>query len=127
MENRWQIALSAGLLATLWAGFSVQFNLVTWVGFLACSTYFAQPKVGFKGVISTCCSNLSGVFWAWIVIAGSSFFDQQLISYILTGVVTAAMCLQASYYNFRLFLVRLLVVAQPLPCRGILPILCLPC
>ena len=99
MENRWQIALSAGLLASLWAGFSVQYNLVTWVGFLACSTYFAQHKVGFQGVISTCCSNFSGVFWAWIVIAGSDFFDQQLMSYILTGVVTAAMCLQASYYK----------------------------
>ncbi|MCG9696411.1 DUF1097 domain-containing protein [Shewanella sp. Isolate11] len=97
MEHRWQIALSAGLLAAIWAGVADTFHLVTWIGFLACSTFFAQSKVGFQGVLMTWFTNLSGVFWAWIVIAGGSYFDGPIVGYLLTGVVTTMMCLQASY------------------------------
>ncbi|WP_028762115.1 DUF1097 domain-containing protein [Shewanella colwelliana] len=99
MENRWQVALSAGILAAIWAGVADTFHLVTWIGFLACSTYFAQPKAGFQGVLMSWLTNLSGVFWAWVVISGSSFFETQLVGYLLTGIVTALMCLQASYHK----------------------------
>ncbi|ABO24130.1 DUF1097 domain-containing protein [Shewanella loihica] len=97
MENRMQVALSAGLLAAVWAGVADAFHLVTWVGFLACSTFFAQPKEGFQGVLMTWFTNLSGVFWAWVVISGGSYFDTPLVGYLLTGIVTSLMCLQASY------------------------------
>lgn len=97
MQNRYQIAISAGLLAALWAGIADTFQLITWIGFLSCSTYFAQPKAGFQGVLMTWFTTLSGVFWAWLAITGSSFVDTPLLSYLLTGIVTSAMCLQASY------------------------------
>ncbi|ASJ96516.1 MULTISPECIES: DUF1097 domain-containing protein [Shewanella] len=97
MENRMQVALSAGLLAAIWAGVADAFHLVTWVGFLACSTFFAQPKAGFQGVLMSWFTNLSGVFWAWVVIAGGSHFETPLVGYLLTGIVTSLMCLQASY------------------------------
>ncbi|MFT6987266.1 MAG: hypothetical protein ACJAT7_003120 [Psychromonas sp.] len=99
MENRWQIALSAGLLAAVWCGIADTFHLVTWVGFLGCSTYFAQPKTGFNGVVVSWCTNLSGVFWAWVVISASSYFDTQLMGYLFTGLATTVMCLQASYHK----------------------------
>ncbi|AQS36874.1 Protein of unknown function (DUF1097) [Shewanella psychrophila] len=99
MENRWQIAISAGLLAAVWAGVADAFSLVTWIGFLACSTYFAQTKPGFQGVLISWATNLSGVFWAWIVISGSGYFESPFVGYLLTGIVTAAMCLQASYHK----------------------------
>ncbi|MBL4814495.1 DUF1097 domain-containing protein [Shewanella sp.] len=99
MENRWQVAISAGLLAAVWGGVADTFSLVTWIGFLACSTYFAQPKAGFQGVLMTWATNLSGVFWAWIVIFGSGYFESPFVGYILTGIVTSAMCLQASYHK----------------------------
>ncbi|BAJ02792.1 DUF1097 domain-containing protein [Shewanella violacea] len=99
MENRWQVAISAGLLAAVWAGIADTFSLVTWIGFLACSTYFAQPKSGFQGVLMSWATNLSGVFWAWIVIAGSGYLESPLVGYLLTGIVTGAMCLQASYHK----------------------------
>ncbi|QLE85956.1 DUF1097 domain-containing protein [Shewanella sp. Scap07] len=97
MEHRFQVALSAGLLAALWAGLADTFHLVTWIGFLACSTYFAQPKPGFQGVLLTWLTNLSGVFWAWLVISGTSYFGSAWVGYLLTGIVTSAMCLQASH------------------------------
>ncbi|WP_076408950.1 DUF1097 domain-containing protein [Shewanella sp. UCD-KL12] len=97
MENRWQIAISAGLLAAVWAGVADAFSFVTWIGFLACSTFFAQTKVGFQGVLMSWATNLSGVFWAWLVISGSGYFESAYVSYLLTGIVTSAMCLQASY------------------------------
>ena len=99
MENRWQIALSAGLLAAVWCGIADTFHLVTWIGFLGCSTYFAQPKAGLQGVVITWCSNLSGVFWAWLIISGSGYFDVALMGYIFTGIATAVMCLQACYHK----------------------------
>ncbi|WP_144213829.1 DUF1097 domain-containing protein [Shewanella donghaensis] len=97
MENRWQIAISAGLLAGLWAGVADVFHLVTWIGFLSCSTFFAQTESGIKGMFMAMSTNLSGVFWGWLIISGSSFFVSPLLGYTFTGIATAAMCLQASY------------------------------
>ncbi|WP_028865481.1 DUF1097 domain-containing protein [Psychromonas aquimarina] len=100
MENRWQIALSAGILAAVWCGIADLFHLVTWIGFLGCSTYFAQPNSNFKGVVVTWCTTLSGVLWAWLIINGSSYFDTPFMGYIFTGIATSAMCLQASHQKF---------------------------
>ncbi|MBB1270631.1 DUF1097 domain-containing protein [Shewanella sp. SR44-3] len=97
MEHRWPIAISAGLLAALWCGIADVFSLVTWVGFLGCSTFFAQKETGAKGLLMTWMTNLSGVFWAWLIITGGSQFDSAFVGYALTGLVTMGMCLQASY------------------------------
>ncbi|WP_299807513.1 DUF1097 domain-containing protein [uncultured Shewanella sp.] len=97
MENRWQIAISAGLLAAVWAGVADALHLVTWIGFLSCSTFFAQTHSGIKGMLMAMTTNLSGVFWGWLIISGSSFFVSPVMGYTFTGIATAAMCLQASY------------------------------
>ncbi|QQX78732.1 DUF1097 domain-containing protein [Shewanella sp. KX20019] len=97
MEHRWQIAISAGLLAAVWAGFADVFQLVTWIGFLGCSTFFAQTETGVKGMLMAMTTNVSGVFWGWLIISASSFFVSPIMGYIFTGIATAAMCLQASY------------------------------
>ena len=96
MVNLWQVALSAGLLSALWAGMADLLSLVTWIGFLGASTYFAQSKSNFQGVLLSWCTNLSGVFWGYLVINGSGYFDIPLVGYLFTGIVTAGMCLQAS-------------------------------
>ncbi|GIU28127.1 DUF1097 domain-containing protein [Shewanella schlegeliana] len=97
MENRWQIAISAGLLAAVWAGVADALHLVTWIGFLSCSTFFAQTHSGVKGMLMAMATNLSGVFWGWLIISGSGFFVSPLMGYTFTGIATAAMCLQASH------------------------------
>ncbi|AGH81300.1 hypothetical protein PCNPT3_06810 [Psychromonas sp. CNPT3] len=96
MKNRWQIATSAGVLASVWCGVADLLSLVTWIGFLGCSTYFAQTKIGLKGVLMSWQTNLSGVFWAWLIISASSYFASPYFGYLFTGLATAAMCLQAS-------------------------------
>ncbi|MDB2386001.1 DUF1097 domain-containing protein [Shewanella sp.] len=97
MEHRWQIAISAGSLAAVWAGVADAFQWVTWIGFLGCSTFFAQTATGGKGMLMAMMTNTSGVFWGWLIISASGFFVSPILGYCLTGVVTAAMCLQASY------------------------------
>lgn len=97
MQHRWQIAISAGLLAGVWAGVADAFQLVTWIGFLSCSTFFAQTHSGLKGMLMAMSTNLSGVFWGWLIISGSSFFVSPMFGYIFTAIATSAMCLQASY------------------------------
>ncbi|WP_299008762.1 DUF1097 domain-containing protein [uncultured Shewanella sp.] len=97
MENRWAVALSAGLLAVVWAGVADVFNWVTWLGFMGCSTFFAQTLPGLKGMFMAWATNLSGVFWGWLIMSVSGFFVSPIIGYVMTGLVTAAMCLQASF------------------------------
>ncbi|WP_372870734.1 DUF1097 domain-containing protein [Shewanella sp.] len=95
MYERLPVAVAAGLLAAVWVAFSSHFSLVTWVGFIGCSAYFAQGNLHFSGLISTWATTLSGVFWAWLIIFGANMMDIGFGAAILTGVVTGVMCLQA--------------------------------
>ncbi|GGZ28800.1 MULTISPECIES: DUF1097 domain-containing protein [Shewanella] len=97
MQQRWHAAISAGLLATVWCGVADTFGLITWIGFLGCSTFFAQGRSGFAGLLQAWCTNTSGVFWAWLIISGSSFFVSPVFGWIFTGIATSAMCLQACF------------------------------
>ena len=97
MQQRWHAAISAGLLATVWCGVADTLDLTTWIGFLGCSTFFAQGRRGFSGLLQAWCTNTSGVFWAWLIISGSSFFVSPVFGWIFTGIATSAMCLQASF------------------------------
>lgn len=95
MYERLPVALAAGLLAALWVLLSSHFSLVTWVGFLGCSAYFAQGNLSVRGLVCTWATTLSGVFWAWLIIYGADKLDVGFGAALLTGLVTAAMCLQA--------------------------------
>ncbi|MCH4294015.1 DUF1097 domain-containing protein [Shewanella sp. 3B26] len=95
MYERLPVALAAGLLAALWVLLSSHFSLVTWVGFIGCSAYFAQGNLSLSGLGSTLATTLSGVFWAWLIIYGADKLDVGAGAAILTGIVTGAMCLQA--------------------------------
>lgn len=99
MKNRYQVAISAGLLTAVWCGIADIFHLVTWVGFAGCSTYFAQGRPGFQGVLLTWGTNLSGVFWAWVVFASGDYIESALLGYTITGITSAIMCLQASNHK----------------------------
>lgn len=96
MFERLPVALAAGLLAALWVAVSGQLSWVTWVGFLGCSAYFAQGELSPRGVMSTWATTLSGVFWAWLILHGAEVLTMGYSAAILTGIVTAFMCLQAS-------------------------------
>ncbi|KKC99660.1 MULTISPECIES: DUF1097 domain-containing protein [Photobacterium] len=89
------IAITTGLLSGLWGWVAVSFGLLSWAGFLGCTTYFASPQEGLKGVGISMATNLSGVAWAMLIIHGSAWAGAELFGYIATGMVSFLMCVQA--------------------------------
>ena len=89
------ISLTTGVLSGLWGWLSVSLGLITWAGFLGCTSYFASPTEGPKGLFYSSISNLSGVFWATIIIKLSQYFAIEIISYVVIAFVVFAMCIQA--------------------------------
>lgn len=63
-------------------------GLLSWAGFLGCTAYFACPQGGFKGLLISACTLLSGMVWALVIIHGSALAPHlEIVSYVLTGIV----------------------------------------
>ena len=90
------IALTTGLLSGVWSWISISLGLLTWVGFLGCATYFSAPGNGFKVVCGSIATNLSGVFWAILIMKISNIINIEIIGYIILAVIVFLMCMQAS-------------------------------
>ncbi|QIZ76170.1 DUF1097 domain-containing protein [Ferrimonas lipolytica] len=89
------ISITTGILSALWGWLSVALGLLTWAGFMGCSTYFAAPAEGKKAVAISMLTNLSGVFWGMVIIQLSTVSNIEVIGYIITGIVSMLMCIQA--------------------------------
>lgn len=95
MSLLFAIALTTGILSGLWGWLSISFGLLTWAGFLGCTSYFASPQEGARGLASSLITNISGVIWAMVIIQLSSIFPVEIIGYLATAVVAFFMCIQA--------------------------------
>ncbi|MGF1908556.1 DUF1097 domain-containing protein [Vibrio kasasachensis] len=89
------ISLTTALLSAVWGWVAISLGLLAWAGFLGCTSYFAAPYEGAKGLLISLITNLSGVFWALMIMNGSEYISTDILAYALTGVVTLFMCLQA--------------------------------
>ena len=89
------IAITTGILSGLWGWVAVSLGLLSWAGFLGCTTYFASPTDGIKGIGLSIATNLSGVFWAMVIIKLSSMVSLEIIGYVITAIVAFFMCAQA--------------------------------
>ncbi|UXI04039.1 DUF1097 domain-containing protein [Photobacterium sp. TY1-4] len=89
------IAITTGLLSGIWGWVAVSLGLLSWAGFLGCTTYFASPKDGLKGLGLSIVTNMSGVFWAMVIIHLSTLVGLEVIGYVITAVVAFLMCVQA--------------------------------
>ncbi|WP_028109118.1 MULTISPECIES: DUF1097 domain-containing protein [Ferrimonas] len=89
------IAITTGILSALWGWVSVTLGLLTWAGFLGCTSYFASPQDGVKGLATSMITNMSGVFWAMVIIQLSTIAGAEVVGYVITGVVATLMCVQA--------------------------------
>ncbi len=89
------ISITTAILSGLWGWVAVSLGLLAWAGFLGCTSFFAAPKDGIKGLLISLITNLSGVFWAMMIIKGGEFISTEILTYVLTGVVTLFMCIQA--------------------------------
>lgn len=90
------VSISVGIFSGLWAYLSSAFGLITWAGFLGCTTYFAAggKKEGFKKAIIT---NIAGVFWAVITIICSNKLGFSGAGALMTGIASFIMCAQAKW------------------------------
>jgi len=89
------ISLTTGILSGLWGWIAISFGLLSWAGFLGCTSYFASPTDGVKGLLSSLFTNMTGVFWAMVIIHGSTFAGLEILGYVITAIVAFFMCIQA--------------------------------
>ncbi len=86
--------------------------------FLGCTAYFACPQGGFKGLLISACTLLSGMVWALVIIHGSALAPHlEIVSYVLTGIVAFLMCIQAKQLLLSLFREHLSAPARHLQGR----------
>ncbi|MBD1577044.1 MULTISPECIES: DUF1097 domain-containing protein [Vibrio] len=95
MSTLFAISLTTGLLSGVWGWVAVSLGLLSWAGFLGCTSYFASPTQGVKGLAISLLTNLTGIGWALLIIYGSQWFGSEIIGYMLTGIVSFFMCIQA--------------------------------
>lgn len=112
------IAITTGILSGIWGWVAVSLGLLSWAGFLGCTAYFACPQGGFKGLLISVCTLLSGMVWALVIIHGSALAPHlEIVSYVLTGIVAFLMCIQAKQLLLSLFREHLSAPARHLQGR----------
>ncbi|RJX75507.1 DUF1097 domain-containing protein [Vibrio sinensis] len=89
------ISITTGILSGLWAWVATSLGLLSWAGFLGCTSYFASPVSGLKGLGLSLVTNLSGVFWAMVIIYLSQHIAIDYLGYGITAIVAFFMCAQA--------------------------------
>ncbi|MBW2959936.1 DUF1097 domain-containing protein [Hafnia paralvei] len=88
------LALSTGVLSGVWAWLAEQFVLMSWIGFLGCTTYFAIPSKGLAGLCRGMAANISGASWAAIAIALTTSTGFSYAA-VITGAISFMMCVQS--------------------------------
>ena len=89
------ISLTTGILSGLWGWIAVSLGLLSWAGFLGCTSYFASANSGLKGLAVSLMTNMTGVFWAMVIINASSYVSLEIMGYVITAIVSFMMCIQA--------------------------------
>ncbi|MEN8434265.1 DUF1097 domain-containing protein [Clostridium septicum] len=101
MSEIFTLSLMTAILCFGWALGCDFTGLIGFAGFAGCTTFFAAGgrKEGFKTAIFT---NVSGIFWAVIIIKLSVLLNISHAGAIMTGIVTFAMCYQSriKYFTF---------------------------
>ncbi len=88
------LALSTGVLSGVWAWLAEQLVLMSWIGFLGCTTYFAIPSKGLAGLCRGMAANISGASWAAIAIALTTSTGFSYAA-VITGAISFMMCAQS--------------------------------
>ncbi|WP_067517133.1 DUF1097 domain-containing protein [Endozoicomonas ascidiicola] len=94
MPQLFCIALTTGLLSGLWAWIADSFHLLTWAGFLGCTSFFATQG-DLRSLAGSIATNISGIVWAMVMIYASTIIESSIINYVVIAVVSFLMCIQA--------------------------------
>ncbi|GAA0064193.1 DUF1097 domain-containing protein [Clostridium sp. CTA-1] len=90
------ISISVGILSGLWGCLSSNFGLITWVGFIGCTSYYAAGGK-LQGLKKSVVTNMTGVLWAMLIIITSSYLGFPLEGAIMIGIFYFVMCAQARF------------------------------
>ena len=88
------LALCTGFFSGVWAWLAVQLLLMSWIGFLGCTTYFAIQSKGLSGLCRGIAANVSGASWAVAAIALTASLGL-VYAAAITGVISFMMCAQS--------------------------------
>ncbi len=88
-------AISMGILSFVWFKFSDSMGVMTWVGFMGCTSYYATKCRFIKGWKKAVICNMSGVFWAMIAIQFSKILPIPESVAIMTGIISFFIIAQA--------------------------------
>lgn len=88
MKKTLPIAFSSGIIASIWVTSSTNFNMATFAGFLAWSTFFASGA-GLKGLYKTIFSNFTGLLWGLAITSLTTVLTPMLGLSISMGLATA--------------------------------------
>ncbi|KZL88989.1 DUF1097 domain-containing protein [Clostridium magnum] len=97
MKQTLGIGISAGLLAALLTEIGGALGVVTWVGFVAMLSYYASG-CGKDGFIRSMATNLSGVFWGWMIVLISKTLPIPYPLGVTVFLIVIVMCMQ-SYFS----------------------------
>lgn len=98
MNQLYLMAASVGVFAGVWTWVSMNFELITFAGFLSCATFYAAGggSVSFR---KTIICNYSGVFWGYIMTLLSGgimkYLDGHPAIAVSVGLLTMIMIIQA--------------------------------
>jgi hypothetical protein len=88
--------MSVGLLSGIWGFIGSSFGLLTWVGFVGCTSYYASGGK-LSGLKKSVAANMTGVLWAMAIIITSKYIPLSSAGAIMTGVFSFIMCAQAKF------------------------------
>lgn len=87
-------AIGTGIFCGIWQGLAGVLGLVSWMGFVGCTSYFSAG-CGKTGFIKSLCSNFTGVLWGMLIILSGNINSTILFGAIVTGFFSWVICYQS--------------------------------
>lgn len=94
------LGISTTVLCAIWSNVAPLFGLLGWAGFSGCTSYFACPDSGWKGVKSCFFCVLSGIAYAMLTIYLGKLFPSFVPSLVVALVLVHMMCIQSKISVF---------------------------
>ena len=79
-------AITVGLLSGVWAYISTKLGIITWVGFIGCTSYYAAIGQN-KKLKDSLISNIVGIVIGMMIIYGSRFLGDNILGVVVMTTV----------------------------------------
>lgn len=89
------LGISTAVCCAVWSFLSPEVGLLSWAGFAGCTSYFACPDHGWKGVKSAFFCVMSGIAYALLTLYLNKVFPSFAASLVVALVTVHLMCIQS--------------------------------